>query len=71
MDPDKQKMVEHLRRRIGDLKAQLAFHERPDIAFWRREAYGPRIEMKFDWIKHLKRCIVDTERRLAQAEKGW
>jgi hypothetical protein len=71
MDLHKQKMAEHLRARIADLKQQLAFFERDGVSFWRREAYGPRAEMKFDWIEHLKRCLVDTERRLVHAEKGW
>jgi hypothetical protein len=65
-------ITERLRARVADLKQQLAFFEGNNVmSFWRRDGYGPRIEMKSDTIEHLKRCIVDAESRLAHAEKGW
>jgi hypothetical protein len=65
VDPYRQRMLEHMRLHLKDLKDQLKFLERDGLVFWHREGYGPRVDITAERIEHLKDAIAKTERAIA------
>jgi hypothetical protein len=70
MDPYRQKFIDHLRRRIGEMKAHLEFFNRDGIEFWQRQGAGSsRVDIKPAAIKHLEYSIAEAERLIDDAER--
>lgn len=63
MDPYRRKLIEHKRRRLEELKGQLAALDR--VQFRQTQDDAPRVDAKPVVIKRLMAEIAKTERAIA------